>query len=73
MRVTAPFLFYYGLMNNESLRAYLIYFYNYTPDVAQALIDRNGSEENRRALEDIVNTKRFSGSDFENGNICLSY
>lgn len=47
-------------MKDESLKAYLIYYYNYSPEGAQALIDRNQDEESRKALEDIVLLKKDS-------------
>jgi len=45
-------------MTDESLAAYLRYYYNYSPEGAQALIDRNRDADNRKALEDIIQIKK---------------
>lgn len=60
-------------MTDESLIAYLVYYYHYTPDGAQALIDRNGDHEKRRNLEEIVDIKRFPLDVINSEHSCLSY
>lgn len=46
-------------MSNETIKTYLMYFYNYAPNEAQAIIDTNKDEEKRSALEDIIIIKKL--------------